>query len=226
MLDESTLLLHAVLDNPDDDTPRSMLADWLQEYGETEFHRWYGRFIACQLAGKSWLDMNENPFWSDTLIGHASVHIKAHTLKVDGELIHRRVESGLPPITFEVVRGFIRAVDITMGDFLRLAIVLFKRHPIQEVRIRGFGFGRLYGKLRIYVNNLPSTQVSRDGVYYLPVGFKSLLNGGNLTYNDGYGDRDYTGETEALADLSQACVAFGRMHAKGIREGKEVPATL
>ncbi len=35
-MNERDALLHAVCDNPDDDVPRLVFADWLQEHGEED----------------------------------------------------------------------------------------------------------------------------------------------------------------------------------------------
>src|SRR5262245_27194895 len=45
-------MLEAVKDHPDDDAPRLVLADWLEEYGRTESEWARARFIRlqCQLA--------------------------------------------------------------------------------------------------------------------------------------------------------------------------------
>ncbi len=215
-MDDATALLHAVLDNPGEDAPRASLADCLMENGPTEFHRYYGRFIACQLAG----DHFQEKLWLDTLVGPAALHMPDYAFQMWAHwgdaltpAVHHRGRnvanaSDNPRLHFN--RWFVRTVKMTMSEFLRLSLALFRRHPIEEVVVHNFGFGRMRsGKWRIYVNNLESVQVARDGVFYLPAAFKTLLKGGSV-YHDHYGDREYDAEADALADLSQASVAFAR----------------
>ncbi len=232
MTDESQLLLYAVLDNPGEDAPRSALADWLQENGETPFHRWYGEFIAAQLRREPWGDRN---LWSDSLVGPVAkylnvygVQLRPHWDDATSPITYWRgvdptLKSRLDSPLFEFHRGFCRRVSLTMDEFLRLVIVLFKRHPIEDVAIRNFGwsyFGatRYSGQVwRININNLPSTQSGRGGAdYHLPVAFGGILDGGEEVAN-GYGDREYPTEADALAALSRACVAFGRKLARDAR---------
>ncbi len=45
-MNERDALLRAICDNPDDDTPRLVIADWLQEHGEDE----RAEFIRLQIV--------------------------------------------------------------------------------------------------------------------------------------------------------------------------------
>ncbi len=52
---EADAFLDAIFDNPDDDTPRLVYADWLQEHGQEN----YAQFIRLQCAAA------RHPLWSD-----------------------------------------------------------------------------------------------------------------------------------------------------------------
>jgi uncharacterized protein (TIGR02996 family) len=60
---EADALLDAIFDHPDDDTPRLVYADWLQEHGQEN----YARFIRLQCAAareKLWSD-EANRLWEE-----------------------------------------------------------------------------------------------------------------------------------------------------------------
>jgi uncharacterized protein (TIGR02996 family) len=116
--------LQDILAHPDDDTPRLIFADWLEEQGDAnsvaraEFIR-----VQCSLA-------------NDRLPAgrRANLERRAWTflMQYGGEWarpVRRLVE------TWEFHRGFIGEVTLWGGTFLPRAARLFRRAPIQHVRL-------------------------------------------------------------------------------------------
>src|SRR5690242_6982954 len=58
MQSEHDALLRTVLEQPDDDTPRLIYADWMEEFGD-ESERARASFIRFQIEQKNYVD----PFW-------------------------------------------------------------------------------------------------------------------------------------------------------------------
>jgi uncharacterized protein (TIGR02996 family) len=112
--------LAAIRDNPEDDLPRLIYADWLEEHGEPAragFIR-----VQCELARMAADDSRRA-----VLVGRQN---ELWTLYADGW--RPRVQSGIRLFPFE--RGFLAQVE---GEFrcLELCPELFAEHPVQRVAI-------------------------------------------------------------------------------------------
>jgi uncharacterized protein (TIGR02996 family) len=113
--------LQAVLDEPDDDAPRLVYADWLEEHGDAaraEFLR-----VQCELArladgdGRRW-ELEARERW---LLWH-------HGKRWAGPL--RRLVK-----RWQFRRGFVEGVTAGAAEFLGWADELFRLAPIRHVRL-------------------------------------------------------------------------------------------
>jgi uncharacterized protein (TIGR02996 family) len=112
--------LQAVRENPDDDGPRLMFADWLEEHGDIR-----GEFIHVQIE-LSRDDLPESR--------RAALQARERTLL---EEHRRRWEQPLAGLVASCVfrRGFIDEVSLDAGAFLERAPLLFARVPIRTARL-------------------------------------------------------------------------------------------
>lgn len=112
---EADAFLGAIFDNPDDDTPRLVYADWLQEHDQED----YAHFIRLSIQMGSaqspaeWKQLNSKrrPFWKRMLaVRHDAYHhipVPQHgyergicnAVTVHGDAFLRTVESWWPAIT-------------------------------------------------------------------------------------------------------------------------------
>jgi uncharacterized protein (TIGR02996 family) len=111
---EADAFLDAIFDHPDDDTPRLVYADWLQEHGQES----YAQFIRLQCAAareKPWSDP-ANRLWEE--IGRVWNRLDEEWWPATREMLPR-VDELLDAVHFD--RGFLRA-DITVTpEYLQYA---------------------------------------------------------------------------------------------------------
>src|SRR5207237_10621860 len=126
-------LLRAALDAPDDDAPRLIYADWLQQRGDPR-----GEFIALQLANKP----------------RADALLAKHKKDWIGRFVGTRTRYGTEarqwtrgsPTKWEFARGFVHGVTMSSQDFLRYAEELFAVEPVASVHLTDRGFTALCGR--------------------------------------------------------------------------------
>jgi uncharacterized protein (TIGR02996 family) len=118
--------LQAILQDPDDDTPRLIFADWLEEQGDplsstrAEFIR-----VQCALAG-----------------GQAASRQRTSLERRQQQLLDEYGNEWARPVrrlarTWQFHRGFIDEVALWDDTFLTHADRLFRRTPIQHLRLCG-----------------------------------------------------------------------------------------
>lgn len=112
--------LQAILDAPDDDAPRLLFADWLEEYGDAD----RAEFIRIQVA----------------LAGRGPGLAPAGLWSRQKELLVRHDEEWSTPArvaasSWSYERGFIEEVEAEAGAFLDGAEELFLRAPVRRVRL-------------------------------------------------------------------------------------------
>ncbi len=134
-MNEREALLHAICENPDDDTPRLVFADWLQEHGEedrAEFIR-----VQCEAAKLGAKDGRQKE-----LLRRASELQKQFGKKWLGELpvphpehIHWvEAPDWLDGETFD--RGFAGLLRVkTTGTLAKYADKLFAATPVRRLMI-------------------------------------------------------------------------------------------
>jgi uncharacterized protein (TIGR02996 family) len=137
--EEEDVLFQAVLAEPDDDTPRLIYADWLEERGDprAEFVR-----VQCgQLDLPFFLEDDPRHNEQDT---HLRARLRTATRRWDGAL-RRRLARG--PLRNQALRrrgliggwayrrGFIEAIAMQLGAFLEHAEAVFRQvGPVRYVR--------------------------------------------------------------------------------------------
>ena len=124
---EREALMRAVCDNPDDDTPRLVFADWLDENSGSEADRAHAEFIRVQIESAR-LPGGEK---KDTLEQHAKKLLTAHRGAWTAPLAE--FGDGFFGNPFEFRRGFVEAVGMDPDTFIESAGELFALAPIREV---------------------------------------------------------------------------------------------
>jgi uncharacterized protein (TIGR02996 family) len=111
--------LQAILDAPDDDAPRLLFADWLEEYGDSD----RAEFIRIQVA-LAWPSSGLAPaLWSR-----------------QRELLDRHGQEWSAPAravaaSCAFARGFIEEIEAEASAFLDGAAELFRQAPVRRVRL-------------------------------------------------------------------------------------------
>jgi uncharacterized protein (TIGR02996 family) len=159
---EREALLRAVCANPDDDTPRLVFADWLDENGEPE----RAEFIRLQVRLAELLRLAAS--------GTDVVANRARELGVGHGMIWRRE---LPPINGvewhdAFFRGFVeRAVVASDALLMHHADVIFGQAPLRYLVIRQFdaveGFADLGGLRHLKTLSLTNLQATEGIVRHL-----------------------------------------------------------
>lgn len=119
-------LLAAVIANPDEDMPRLMFADWLQENGQPQ----RGEFVRLQVEGA-----HAEPF---------SPQAREYAAAAQ-RLLNRHLQAWTEHIAnynvgLQFVRGFVEHVNVNAATFARDAAALFAREPVRSVQIVRFVF--------------------------------------------------------------------------------------
>ncbi len=117
--------LQDILDDPDDDAPRLIFADWLEEHGEllrAEFIR-----ADCELANLSEGDPRQT-----------EVAMRAHALRQRYEPVWRKtIPEWAAPLRLQLHRGFGAGIYTTTSTFLRLGWRALRAYPIQHADLSG-----------------------------------------------------------------------------------------
>lgn len=210
---EESALLRAVLLDPEDDTPRLVYADWLEEHGQgdrshliqmqcdgrkvplavSDFRRWF----------KPWWG-NGTPFSVSAAKGRCRAVVR-DAVGFGGGV--RRA----PPPSIGVRRGFTEELVMPCGDFMRMADFLFQRHPIKQVvltdREPAASFLHPDGFRWWFAtdeDNGAAVAVLGADLYLV---LDKMFRGANSQSEDS----PYFPTREAAIDaLSAACVAYGR----------------
>ena len=147
-------LLRAILATPDDDAPRLVYADWLEE------HEWYWEATHLRQAVAN----PEGRWWQLTLALLRGLHPPAAMPEWT-----RRLWRGKG----ETCRGFVRSVELEPSDFLEIAADLFAFQPVSRVQLNGTSPDRNFwswnwGWTRADARELPAAHVLPKAIYDLP----------------------------------------------------------
>jgi uncharacterized protein (TIGR02996 family) len=125
--DEQAALLAAIVAEPDEDTPRLVYADWLQEHGDEEHAQFIRDWIALE-----WLEGYEDEKRQRIAKRLNSIEARngARWLAAIG------VEGAEPVYDRGMVEG---AVYTDFDVFLAEAPLLFSRVPVRELTVHGIG---------------------------------------------------------------------------------------
>jgi uncharacterized protein (TIGR02996 family) len=130
--------LEAILQDPDDDTPRLVFADWLEEQGDpantarAEFVR-----VQCALAR-----------------GGLPLRQRVELTRRERQLLDEHGKEWVRPVrrllhSWKFHRGFLDEVEVFSGKFVSYAGRLFRRAPIQRVHLAREVVARSDQRLRI-----------------------------------------------------------------------------
>jgi uncharacterized protein (TIGR02996 family) len=118
---DDVAFLHAIIDNPDDDLPRLVYADWLDEHGDAaraEFIR-----VQVELARLAWHDPP-----AERLRRRQRELLAEHQARWTWRL-------GEFVASFEFRRGFVESVSLDAGAFVRRGASLWDVAPVRGVRL-------------------------------------------------------------------------------------------
>jgi len=115
--------LQAIIGNPDDDTPRLVYADWLEEHGQPDRAAFIR--VQCQLT----LLPDDDPRRPE-LEARERRLLEEHGGEWAGPL-RGQVEK------WQFRRGFIESVTLPAGCFLERAETIIRAAPVQRVRLQG-----------------------------------------------------------------------------------------
>src|SRR5579872_1614374 len=210
---EQDALFAAILDAPDDDAPRLVYADWLDEHGQPE----RAEFIRVQIERARLLADNPR---AEALKKREKVLWEAHG---DGWRKELPVWAR-PRCLYE--RGFATAVQARARDFLKGAAGLLRRAPVRRVELRN-----LDDALAAAVAASPALgRLSAFGVYFSNLtgaGWRALLSApglGNVTALDLGGGAFGPAEASALASsphlrrLTSLVLRGGRLGDLGLQD--------
>ncbi|HTU93106.1 MAG TPA: TIGR02996 domain-containing protein [Gemmataceae bacterium] len=142
--------LQDILAHPDDDAPRLIFADWLEEQGDpnsiarAEFIR-----IQCALAG-----------------GQLPEQRRTELVRRENQILNEWDEEWVRPIrrlvkNWEFHRGFIHYIGMSADKFLSRASQLFRHAPIQHLRLTDPSFRQVSYSPIGYVAALADSQYLR-----------------------------------------------------------------
>lgn len=146
MLNEQNQLLASIIASPEDNAPRLVYADWLEENNEEE----RAKFIRMQIKhpkfklkyGKKQFRYTHNWYW-------ACINREARPFGVEYATQGRRVShevinmmSNLPSVfqNYKVVvnRGFVDEVYCPTSDYIKYCHTVAKRHPVRTWKLTDF----------------------------------------------------------------------------------------
>lgn len=138
-LPEWELLLKAVVASPDDDLPRLVAADWLDEHGEPE----RAEFIRVQIerakADRPELEWREKALWNNPFYGPLWAQEACPTIATlgfsspTGDTLRDLWLVGSERVTFR--RGFPYRVSCTADEWLRHGSGIVPRQPVRELAL-------------------------------------------------------------------------------------------
>ncbi len=124
MQTDAEAFLQRIRAYPDDDTPRLIFADWLDEEGDPR-----GRFIRVQLA---LADLDEDAPARRALLVEEQALLGAHREAWEAPL--RKLAGG-----FVFRRGFVDELNVEAKKFVRQAHEIFTASPVQHVHLLDVG---------------------------------------------------------------------------------------
>jgi len=195
-MSERDALIRAILEAPADDAPRLVYADWCEEKGLLK----WAKMIRHQVKFPK--PITANPPIGLTI--KFSDGVELGRCEFGDELI----ELGVTCITLR--RGFIEGIEAPCETLLTHAATIFTAHPITEVKLWDRDPLRVVEAGEEVSAWCGGGDWQGPGGYLPPELFEFLPRHAQTDFGKRRGRRHYSGNDEALAALSAACVAFGR----------------
>jgi uncharacterized protein (TIGR02996 family) len=188
-MSDKEALIRAICTFPDEDTPRLVYADWLEEHNEG------GRaeFVRGQVL---------NGGTMDRLLGGWKYHgaPPVNTVWCDRDSLHLFPSE----VVVTVARGFVSHISLPCAAFLEHAQAIFAAHPVTEVTLTDKRPDHEIGRYRIWWYD-DSNGNYPNAPDYLPMELFHALPG--TIKNSG---KHFSSEESAMDWLSVRCVAFAR----------------
>jgi uncharacterized protein (TIGR02996 family) len=129
-MDDGPALLAAILAHPDEDTPRLVYADWLQEHGDAERAEFIR--LQCELARDDAEDEANGRMGTNPLRRRAVELLMSgrNAVAWRGDLVRL-----LPRGESLFRRGFVGSVTCGGDDWVRHADAILAAHPVRQVRL-------------------------------------------------------------------------------------------
>jgi uncharacterized protein (TIGR02996 family) len=145
-------LIAEVLERPDDDAPRWVMADWYAQQGDPR-----GQFIAVQLT----LAAVDDPVRRAELVAREAELLARHKADWVGRFKGARIEYGLPersfvkgnPTHWTFARGFVDTVKMATADFAPNARELLTTEPVRVVQLT-----QARGRLAAFLDTCPELE--------------------------------------------------------------------
>jgi uncharacterized protein (TIGR02996 family) len=203
-MNQDEAFLCAILENPHDDGVRLIYADWLDEHGQAE----RAEFIRLQIAGTQELHQRA------LLSRHAASWFRG--VRSVGEPVDLGFfgESTVPEMEWQVRRGFVEGVRLSLDDFQQQARTLFAHQPVTRVTLtdRVPQSIAIQNSSRSWFTCLGDLHLARFS-YDLPCCLEPFLGEPVYSGVDPWKRWDYPSLEAAQAALSHACVGWGRQEA-------------
>lgn len=221
-MSDGEALLRAILERPEEDTPRLMFADWLQENGDYDRSAFVRvQCLIAQLEGAGGMACQKCGAVTGWHKYTKRCRGRACRLRQREYYTSRRYCvwdwcRGIPAGSQLVYRrGFVVGVSCSLDEFMGHAAAIFSVHPIERVTLTDRApttgvFHRieepnwhLQGKRYWLWDMLRDGWVARHGLPWEIV--RNLPRGVGAT-----GSYQYLSQEDALTAATQACVAYGR----------------
>jgi uncharacterized protein (TIGR02996 family) len=201
---EARGLLASILMNLDDDAPRLILADWLDEHENPE----WARFIRAQIQG-----FEIEPILEKVHVGQSSSLFRLSPpwrVGPNDKIGVSPLPGGVTLTDQDVntgawVRGFLASIECDAGDFVAFGGPLFRFQPITTVRLRGKKPPRRGNGYTWFF--YPDSAPWDDRPESVPRSLFELLD---ARWADSYGDLRFRTAESAIRAISTGCVEFGR----------------
>jgi uncharacterized protein (TIGR02996 family) len=192
---EQAALLATVLDNPGDDTPRLVLADWLEENGQAE----RARFIRAQITGPicnrfhDYQGCDCETCWSERML--------------QSDKFRRKIVRVPNDLSCGIRRGFVWRVHVTLQGWLDFGPAVVREHPVERVVITDKVPMAAPIPTQWYSWVAWMDEGELQFAWNLPVSLFDHLAGFVQHRNRA---KRYSTPDDAHADLSHACLAWAR----------------
>lgn len=212
-------LLGEMLSKPLDDGIRLVVADWLEDHAIELWPSFIRLSVEISVKSKEGGGFYEetDQYREDSEAWLSLFHSRKSWLP-------RALVEGEGNVTWTWRRGFIEEIEVAPQDFLAVAPALFASHPVQKVTLAGRKPQDTFDSLsdeRLFRDKYPKGAVwwyridqEKDLFdrysHWLPSCLFVLLGEQFLEEKDRKLCSVYPTESDALADLSKACLLYGR----------------
>jgi uncharacterized protein (TIGR02996 family) len=239
MLTDGEILLRAILATPEDDAPRLIYADWLEENGEEERAEFIR--VQCELGSLGFGNPEENQIRRSDRIGELarrqrSLWVKPETSSWFGGTSYIALGRSVFETRYDnkscslIRRGFADEVRCTLADWMKHGPAIVRTQPVTRVVLtdvvpwpssRAEDRVVLWDKRSFREEQLGREEditLTRSGIIDNDI-YQFLRDG--VSYPSDKGLMKYETSQIALDDLSQACLTWAKSQ---VRAAQTPPA--